>query len=326
MKEELYVFVENECYQLDLPKPSGITLKWESILFKDISSLVCSHSYTFKIPMTRNNTTAFNMVEDIRHETSTREKTFKAEFYINGVNICPNAKLYISEIGDSVYSCVMTWNVLEAFQKMKSDSLKLNELPSIGEITWKSGDANLVYGEPVTNLSNKASVLYPAYDAGLPYENGVPPKPVVPIMLILDLINDYYGVNIKIGQEQNSLLGLIPLENFNNPNYHGSKVYDDYITQGCIPLTGIGISSQEEFEIDNLSLIRNIYFCTGSYTRQGRTIQWRRVSDGSYFYADHDMISQDNVTVTADNRIYIYYNVATITIFKKNKYLQWVHI
>ena len=130
-KEELYIITDNSREQLDLLSPSGITLKWVSNLFNDISKLTCSHSYTFKLPMTANNRRVLELADDIRHENQMMKKAFRAEFLVNGISLCPNANLYISEMTDS-FSCVMTWRVLKGFETLKSDGCKLNELPSVG--------------------------------------------------------------------------------------------------------------------------------------------------------------------------------------------------
>lgn len=254
IKEELYIIKDGEKYNLDLPTPSGITLKWVSNLFSDISKLTCSYSYTFKLPMTANNRRVLNIADDIRHSSAFARISVDAEFYINGVCLCPNANLHVSEIGASSFSCVMTWRVLKAFEKMKSDSIKLNELPSIGTFVWKTGDNSFIYGLPTHNQKNTENILYPNYDAGIPYTNGVPPKPVVPMYRLIQLINNHYGVKFSLGRELTDSMGLLPKANFNNKRHYGKCVYDDFITYGVLPITGIGVSSgtQNKFTVSNI--------------------------------------------------------------------------
>lgn len=254
IKEELYIIKDGEKYNLDLPTPSGITLKWVSNLFSDISKLTCSYSYTFKLPMTAKNRRVLDIADDIRHSSAFARISVDAEFYINGVCLCPNANLHVSEIGASSFSCVMTWRVLKAFEKMKNDSIKLNELPSVGTFVWKTGDDSLIYGLPTHNQKNTENILYPNYDAGIPYTNGVPPKPVVPMYRLIQLINNHYGVKFALGRELTDGMGLLPKANFNNKRFYGKCVYDDYITYGVLPITGIGVSSgtQNKFTVSNL--------------------------------------------------------------------------
>ena len=211
IKEELYVInTDGERYALDIPSPSGITLKWVSNLFSDISKLTCSYSYTFKLPMTAKNRRVLDIADDIRHTSSFAKVTVDAEFFVNGICLCPNANLYVSEVSTSSFSCVMTWRVLKAFEKMKSDSININELPSVGTFIWKTGDDDLMYGYPSHTNKNTDNILYPNYDAGIPYEDGTPPKPVMPVYRLLQLINEFYGVKFVLGREISENMGLLP--------------------------------------------------------------------------------------------------------------------
>ena len=237
MKEELYVYTDNGRWKLDLPVPSGITMKWVNNLFSDLSKLTCSYTYTFKLPMTRNNSEALDQAEDIRHPSSVIRKKINAEYILNGVPFCKNANLYISEISKDSYSCVMTWGVLKAFQTLKESSLKLNELGSVGFFDWKDDDANFSYGYPSSAYKNTENLIYPDYDAGCPHYAGTPPRPVMPIYRIIQLINQKFGTRFEIGQEITKGMGAMPLADFNNFRYHGRRVYDDYISHGVLPLT-----------------------------------------------------------------------------------------
>lgn len=244
MKEELFVYVNNERKQLDLPNPSDISLKWVSNLFNDISKLTCSYSYTFKIPMTTNNRRVLDYADDIRHTSELTHKVLEAEFYINGVCLCPNANLYISEM-DTAFKCVMTWRVLKGFETLKSSGDKLVDLNSLGKIQWGASEE---YGGTADNHSNMDAVLYPDYDAGVPHEAGTPPKPCVPVYRLIQMINEIYGVKFNIGTLISSGMGLKPRGYFNNPNYYGRRVYDDYISNGVLPLVNSQISN-ERFRI-----------------------------------------------------------------------------
>lgn len=240
MKEELYVYIGDERHQLDISTPSNITLKWVSNLFNDISKLTCSYSYTFKIPMTTNNRHILDMADDLRHPTSLVHKVVKAEFIINGVCLCPNANIYINELSDS-FQCVMTWKALDGFKTLKDSGGKLPELPSLGKITW---GGNEIYGGADGNHSNMDAVLYPDYDAGVPHESMTPPKPVVPIYRLIQMINETYGVKFNIGSLISSGMGLKLRSYFNNPSYNGKRVYDDYVSNGVLPLVNNQIGSE----------------------------------------------------------------------------------
>lgn len=261
MKEELYIIVNGGRRALDLPKPSGITLKWVSNLFSDLSKMTCSYSYTFKLPMTTRNRVAFDLADDVRYNSAFRGRRIDAEFLMNGVNICPNANLYISETDKTNFSCVMTWGVLKGFQKLKESTLKLNELGNLGSIFWKDDDTTLQYGKPTRGLSNMDDLVYPDYDAGCPHYAGTPPKPCMPVYRLIQLINEKFGVKFSIGRLLEADFGVMPLANFNNRNYHGGYVYDDYVTNGVVPLVNTNIDSSEQvvegvIQIDSFTMKR----------------------------------------------------------------------
>lgn len=229
IKEELYVIIGGERKRLDLHSPSGITLKWVSNLFNDLSKLTCSYSYTFNLPMTKNNREVLDMCEDIRTDSKLPRKLIDAEFYINGICLCPNANLYIDKI-QKEYSCVMTWRVLRAFQTLKDSGLKLSDLPFEGKVYWgHDGEQGIVYGKPTTPYKNTDNLVYPDYDAGYPHTYNTPPKPCMPIYRIVQMINEYFGTQFVIGKEINNM-GALPFHELNK------DTDDDYVSHGAIPL------------------------------------------------------------------------------------------
>lgn len=271
-KEELYIInSDGERLALDLPTPSGITLKWVSNLFADISKITCSYSYTFKLPMTANNRRVLDIVDDIRRDSLIAKKSIQAEFYINGVCLCPNANLYVSEI-NSAYSCVMTWRVLKAFEKLKSDKGKLTELQSLGRITWGKDE---VYGGTDDATSNMDSVVYPDYDAGVPHEAGTPPKPCVPVYKIIQMINEKYGVKFNIGSYISQGMGKKPNSYLNNANYYKKRVYDDYVSNGVIPLVNSTVNGSK-FAIRGINGIGNFTYKTKTleFTQKWQTARF----------------------------------------------------
>ena len=262
LNEELYIITDEGRMQLDLPSPSGITLKWVSNLFNDISKLTCSYSYTFKLPMTANNRRALSIADDVRRDVAFAKKSVSAEFYINGVCLCPNANLYISEISSS-FQCVMTWRVLKAFETLKSASDSLTDLPSLGKIEWGNGET---YGGSDDSTSNMDAVVYPDYDAGVPHEEATPPKPCVPVYRLIKMINETYGVDFNVGTLISKGMGLLSKNRMNNKNYYGKRVYDDYISYGVVPLTNSELSD-EKYTISDIHGL-------GSYTHKVTTLEY----------------------------------------------------
>lgn len=251
MTEELYIIVSGKSHKLDLNSPSGITLKYVSNLFNDISKISCSHSYTFKLPKTANNCRVLDMADDIRHNSTMVRKKLKAVFMQNGVSLFRDANLYIESI-DNAYQAVFTWDVISGLQALKDNDISLNALQELGTTNYhRTGILSTTYTEKEENrFSNDADVLIPFYYAGIKqdctfgsinynildtlYETRIHHLycglPVVPIYRILSLINNYYGVNFKLG-EKFTMANWDDLEG--NYEDNGSP---DLINRGVIPL------------------------------------------------------------------------------------------
>ena len=309
MKEELYVYTPDGSRELlDLPAPSGITLKWVNNLFSDISKLTCSHSYTFKLPMSQRNIRLLDMANDIRHKSAMIRKQVDADFYINGICLCPNANLYVSEVGDTTFSCVMTWRVLKAFETLKNSQLNINQLPPVGNFEWKDGDDTLRYGYPTMGWKNTDSILYPAYDAGIPYEAGTPPKPVVPVFRLIQMINAQFGVKFDIGRELAEGMGALPLANFNNKDYYGHCVYDDFVTYGVVPITGVTPYLSDKYVAKNINLINfALPIEEGSVKQEGSYRRFTKEDDDTKYWREYEYWRDINVS-----KRHYYGGVATI--------------
>lgn len=268
MVEELYIFDKNGMRRsVDLNSPSGITLKWVSNMFNSLDKVNCSYSYTFKIPMTQHNREVFDFAEDIRHTSGLLGKKLKAEFIQNGIPLFRNGNLYIDKSTADSYSCVFTWDVIEGLQKLKDDSCSLNELRDAlvkagyesdelkeeGMVEW--GNDPILTPEIMTIFDNSKKILRPYYlnlpsdpnyseylsmEASKVYSQGVP-KPVMPVRYLIECINKAYGVTFDMGKSAKGKENL--------PTSPISKwLYDEerIITYGCIPLTGVDVTENQQ--------------------------------------------------------------------------------
>lgn len=163
MKEELFVLTDSGYERLDLSEPSGIQLNYKSNLFGDLSKIECSHTYTFKLPMTINNRRLLDFAEDIRHQSNMIRKRLSASYYQNGVNLFQNANLYIDSIGTS-YNAVMTWDVIDGMTAIKDNDIPLNELPNNNDETRFGGVEATTEDKA---FSNTELVLHPIYNCGI---------------------------------------------------------------------------------------------------------------------------------------------------------------
>lgn len=268
MVEELYIYDKNGTRRsVDLNSPSGITLKWVSNMFNSLDKVNCSYSYTFKIPMTRHNREVFDFAEDIRHISGLLGKKLKAEFIQNGIPLFKNGNLYIDKSTADSYSCVFTWDFIEGLQKLKDDSCSLNELRDAlvkagyesdelkeeGMVEWEND--LIITPEIMEVFDNSKKILRPYYlnipsdpnyseylsmEATKVYTQGAP-KPVMPVRYLIECINKAYGLTFDIGKSAKGKENL--------PTSPISKwLYDEenIITYGCIPLTGVDVTENQQ--------------------------------------------------------------------------------
>lgn len=263
MVEELYIYDKDGVRQsVDLNSPSGITLKWVSNLFNSLDKVNCSYSYTFKIPITRHNREVFDNLDDIRHISGMLGRKVKAEFIQNGIPMFSNGNLYVDKAASDGYSCVFTWGVVEGLQKLKDVGCSLNELrdalTKAGYESKELTDDMLEWSEVVSNSSimtqfdNTAKVLRPYYGIypsdpnygehsvyDSVYSQGVP-KPVMPVMYLIDSINKAFGTTFSFGEKRNGMDSL-PSEPISKWLMKDLNI----ITYGVLPLTGIELTDKQ---------------------------------------------------------------------------------
>ena len=231
VNEELYIIMDGIRERLDLKTPSGITLSYESNLFNTLDKVICSRSYTFNLPRTNNNTRILGMLEDIRATGARIGERYKAEFIANGVNLCPNANIYISEF-KGTYSAVMTWGVIEGLKDLQSAKVNISQLESESESTTIDNNSIVVTPKENSGYAEEVSFtapMFPFYEAGVPKDSANYPRtglivpifkayalPVVPVLMLLQRINQKFGT--KILQKND-----------------GTYYTDDVIQKGVVP-------------------------------------------------------------------------------------------
>ena len=266
MVEELFVYGKDGVrHSLNLNTPSGITLKWVSNMFNSLDKVNCSYSYTFKVPMTQHNRIVMDNAEDIRSKGSMLRKKLKAEYIQNGIPLFGNGNLYVSKIEGDSYSCVFTWDVLDGLQKLKDDGCDLNELRKAlvdagyadDELTtdgitewyrdWLNNDTIL------STFDNTRKILRPYYGNRYFEPNYTKedlenlddmsqgyPKPVVPVVYLINTINKAFGTSFKIGANISSRYSL-PQKPISEWLFNGENM----VTYGVIPLTGIDLTDNQ---------------------------------------------------------------------------------
>lgn len=278
MKEELFVLTPNGFEQIDLNEPSGIQLNYKSNLFGDLSKVTCSHSYTFKLPMTVNNRRVLDYAEDIRHQSTMIRKRLTASYMQNGFNLFSNANLYVESVGSS-YNAIMTWDVISGLTTLKDNDISLRKLPNDNVETHFGG----VQATPEDEaFSNTELVLHPLYNCGIPYYKwNLPyvgsgsgdssggnhrtstsrytsfyafPMPVVPVYRLLQMINTHFGTKFKLGDS----IGIGQAKQFDPKR--------EVVEKGVLPLVGKDLNYDERIQ-------RKCYLTGINYTYVNATIK-----------------------------------------------------
>lgn len=270
IKEQLYILIGETWKEAKLSTPSGITLEYKSNLFNTLDKIVPSTSYTFKLPACIENQVIFDFANDVRRKAVQIRRKYAAKYLLNGIDILPNAKLYVTQYSGSTYDCVFTWGVHDGFNKMLSDDMSIQELPdpSIKEIpkfsfepydpTQNGIASSLQFGMMPTMFKN-TEIMYGEYNAGLPYSAGyyadasafgistslremlpmryygmATPPPLVPVYYLLKQIEKQYGIDFNLGKPYESSI-IMKDEDFCKKYIEdGGKL----LNAGCIPLTG----------------------------------------------------------------------------------------
>lgn len=312
MKEELYVYTSSgERKELKLGAESGITLKWVSNIFNSLNKVNCSYSYTFKVPITRQNAEALDLADDMRYSSGMVRRKVKADFIQNGVPLFTNANLYVNQVNNGNYQCVFTFNVLDGLQKLNDDDCDLNELRTMLTnagytefaekfcITWweNEGDTTngdysaLKYGR-MDEACNTIPVIHPLYYAGntwvtSPYfRPRYAPLPVMPVRYILQCINKAFGINIQLGKDIG--LSFDPM-NTDKSYFSLTNVFkgENIVTYGVIPFVKAEMTeAQIKLFCYSLGQPTGYYY---DYQKCGKcgVLVWSGVSSFGNLYSDY---------------------------------------
>lgn len=228
-REELFIIQNGSRKKIDIESPSGITLKFLSNLFNDLSKFCASYSYTFKLPKTINNMITFDMVDDIRHDSHFFGKRIACEYYRDGIKLFDNAFLYVTESG-TTYSAAITWNVLSWLKQINDDGLSIKDLEKelgpeeLTTLLFRCYDASTTDSQSMD--SNNVNALY---RCGTRYENPNRP-PLIPVRYLLNKIAQRYGK----GDATNifSFLRQTPLTNVDLARGEEHNIIED----GALPM------------------------------------------------------------------------------------------
>lgn len=311
MKEQLFIIKDGERYELDLNNPSGISLNYKSNLFGDLSKITCSHTYTFKLPMTLNNRTILDNAEDLRYSSGMIRKRLKAEFYQNGINLFRNANMYISAVSKNTYNAILTWDVVDSLQNMKDADISLNELPNNNE-TISFGATTAKSSEEA--YDNMASALKPTYNCGLPYFNfdfeyygggrqpssygyyGAYPMPVVPVRKLVSMINEHFNSKFNIGEN-------VPLGSYVDDSSNELNT----INNGVIPLVDLSLNDTQLADREIIIKAPILFYNINKSTFDTTIVSilsfpdiTNKKSDNEFFTVGDAILYKDHYALTGD--------------------------
>jgi len=126
MIEKLEILVNGKWSELDLFKPSGITIKFESPILKGYDSITSDKSYSFQLPLTNKNRLAFGIADDVRVENNLSAK-YECAYSVDGVRTKGKSYLYLSGANGTLSANIVI-NILDELVRMKDDRKKINEL------------------------------------------------------------------------------------------------------------------------------------------------------------------------------------------------------
>lgn len=128
IQEELYIIDKSGRHRLDIKSPSGITLKYENVMLKDLTKISGNKSYTFSLPRTENNARLLRYADDIRAGSPYWRTRVRADYVLDGVSIFKEAWIYLKEYADKTYKCNLVDRTLKGLEEMKDDDYSLPEL------------------------------------------------------------------------------------------------------------------------------------------------------------------------------------------------------
>lgn len=329
IREELYVLVRGRREKVDIKSPSGITILFNSNLFADLSKIDCSKSYTFRIPHTANNSRIFDVIEDVRVDSSLYGKRVSCEYWFDGVPLIQNGNLYLSEVSKGEYSAVMIFDVMEGLVNLNDNDISIRELVndntdivkySMDEL-YLQNHANYFYEYYRSDHFSNNSIQTPCYNAGVVHYGVVPdgefppdynlevyyrkiidderaypqllfPTPVMPVQRIIRKIRDHFGLSMSRRIVQDADQRDLQIMDERDP---------DIFRLGGIPMVSTNMDEElarkEALIFDGLGGIKKVTRTFTAITGQTETYTVEHVLQfSSAYYANpsHELITLKN--------------------------------
>lgn len=211
MTDELYINGQ----RVDMGS-SGVNLKFNSNIFKDISKVVSNNSYTINLPMTLNNERVLKIAGRPTLNDDFPRSIHTGKLYRDGFPIVESCKVHLLSIGDTI-EVALTWGNSEALTALIDDGKQLNEITDTCEesFVWNNQHEISDYGSEEVLFNN---VLFSDIDFGMKNgETQAAIHPSVRASYIFDKLREVYGLNVSIPDSRKELYDhlLFPLTSRN---------------------------------------------------------------------------------------------------------------
>jgi hypothetical protein len=243
MKEELIIETDGYYERLDLGSDTGITLKYNSNIFSDISKINSNRSYTVKVPITSNNKRIVDNAELPHYESRFTHRKHYAQYFKNGLQIVKNALAVLLATSD-VYELALIWGNVSRFSDMVGRGESLNDLSGNDFIVWNKQMSGIDHG----------NFFIPLVDNGIRYvsdsniNENVYYHPAVKVSWILDKIQADNNIVLLFPDDKKEFINrlMIPLI-----DKEGSK---ELMNESPIKLDIFAASSTEQPRLKGLDL------------------------------------------------------------------------
>lgn len=203
MKEELIIETDGYYERLDLGSDTGITLKYNSNIFSDISKINSNRSYTVKVPITANNKRIVDNAELPHYESRFTHRKHYAQYFKNGLQIVKNALAVLLATSD-VYELVLIWGNVSRFSDMVGRGESLNDL---------SGNDFIVWDTQLSTYGSHGDFFIPYILEGIRANTNVYYHPAVKVSWILNKIQADNNIVLLFPDDKKEFINrlMIPL-------------------------------------------------------------------------------------------------------------------
>lgn len=219
MIDELYINGE----KVDMGS-SGITLKFNSNIFKDISKVVSNNSYTINLPRTLRNERILKVAGRPTLNDDFPRSIHTGKLYRDGFPIIEACNVHLLSIGDTI-EVALTWGNSKALTALIDDGKNLNEIADANEesFVWNKFQEISDYGSEGVFFNG---VLFTDIDFGLKSgETKAAIHPSVRASYIFGKLNEVYGLNVSIPESRKEVFDhlIFPLTS-RNGGYANFKI------------------------------------------------------------------------------------------------------